>query len=171
MFRVSLANAFAKRTLRPLLEKHQATPLSVTLSTDETAAIYSGMVAALRTDGTVEVADENTTSPFGLFALDKNGVINDTDGQPNDGSSVGSSTGYAFAVWQGGPDAYFRVDGSTDAGVGAFDATQSYTVGDDLYVSSDGRLTNDSGGAAKVGTVIETVSGTRLVVRVSLPTA
>lgn len=174
MFRVSLANAFAKRTLRPLLEKHQATPVAVTLDADVTDSIYSGMVAKLNTDGTVGIADEDTPSPFGLFALDKNDVIDDTAGQPDDLATGlnGAVTGRPFAVWQGGPDAYFRVDGSTEAGKGAFDATQSYTVGDDLYAAADGRITNDSSGdGPKIGTVIETVSGTRLVIRVTLPAA
>lgn len=161
MFRVSLANAFAKRTLRPLLEKHQATPLAVTLSADETDDIYSGMVAALRSDGTVEIADDDTTNPFGLFALDRNSVINDTDGQPADGSSVGTTSGRAFAVWQGGPDAYFRLD------LPAFEEG-SYTAGDALYVSSAGKLTN-SGSGTKVGTVVEVVSSSRLVVRIGMP--
>lgn len=165
MFRVSLANAFAKRTLRPLLEKHSATPLSVTLAADVTGDIYSGMVAELDTDGTVKIADNTTTNPFGLFALDKNTVINDTEGQPEDGSSVGSASGRAFAVWQGGPDAYFRIDAP------AFE-TGSYSAGDALVVSPNGKLCGTgfgSAGTVKVGSVVETVSATRLVVRVTMP--
>lgn len=154
MFRVSLANAFAKRTLRPLLEKHQATPISVSLDSSVTDEIFSGMVASLTSDGTVVVSDGS--SAFGLFALDANDKINDLDGQPADLRP--------FAVWQGGPDAYFRVDAP------AFDteASGTYEPGATLKAGSDGKLTVDGTGTT-VGQVIEVVSGTRLVIRVSLP--
>lgn len=154
MFRVSLANAFAKRTLRPLLEKHQATPISVSLDSSVDEEIFSGMVASLTSDGTVVISDGSDA--FGLFALDANDKINDLDGQPADLRP--------FAVWQGGPDAYFRVDAP------AFDdtATAPYEPGATLYAGGDGKLTSDSGSTV-VGQVIEVVSGTRLVIRVSLP--
>lgn len=156
MFRVSLANAFAKRTLRPLLEKHQATPVSVSLDSSATDPIYSGMVASLTSDGTVVISDGSNA--FGLFALDANDIINDLDGQPSDLRP--------FAVWQGGPDAYFRVDAP------AFDTSASgtYEPGAALRVADDGsgKLTVDGTGTV-VGQVIEVVSGTRLVIRVSLP--
>src|SRR3954471_3699101 len=103
MFRVSLANAFAKRTLRPLLEKHQATPVAGTLGATAVTArtTYSGMVAGLDTDGTFKLGTNGVVA-YGLFALDHNATIDDLDGQPSDLAP--------FAIWQGGPDAYFRID-------------------------------------------------------------
>src|SRR4030067_79638 len=118
MFRVSLANAFAHRTCRPLLEKHQATPVAGTLAAAEITGrdIYSGMVAARNSSGEFVICDGASMVPVGLFALDCNPTINDLDGQPSDLAP--------FAVWQGGPDAYFRVDTfSGDATLGAFDDT------------------------------------------------
>lgn len=164
MFRVSLANAFAHRTLRPLLEKHQATPVAGTLGSAYGVGgteIYSGMVAALDTDGTFKLG-ANGTIAYGLFALDANSTINDLDGQPADLKP--------FAIWQGGPDAYFRIDSP------AFNTGGSITVGAFLYPDAAGKLavtgqnsaTNAESPAAQV---VEVVSSTRLVIRVLLPTA
>jgi len=164
MFRVSLANAFAHRTLRPLLEKHQATPVAGTVSfvTDQaTTPIYSGMVAKLHTDGTFRIA-ANGDIAYGLFALDANPTINDLDGQPADLAP--------FAIWQGGPDAYFRIDSP------AFNTGGSIAVGAFLYPDAAGKLaisgqnsaTNAESPAAQI---VEVVSATRLVIRVLLPTA
>lgn len=170
MYRVSLANAFAKRTLRPLYEKHQATPVAIPLYASESQTIYSGMVATLRTDGTVEICDGTTQVPFGLFALDYNSVINDLDGQPNDLVSASSTeagattSGFPFAVWQGGPDAYFRIDAP------AFDTTQTYTVGQLLYADAAGLVSNQlNTDALPIGRVIEVVSSTRMVINVNVP--
>lgn len=169
MFRVSLANAFAKRTLRPLLEKHQATPFAGTL--DSTAAntdIYSGMVASLGSDGEFEIST-HATQPFGLFALDSNAVIDDLDGQPNDFGPAGAA-GYPFAVWQGGPDAYFRIDSP------AFNTGGSITVGSYLYCDASGKLAVSGQNSATnanwpIAQVVEVTSSTRLVIRVLLPVA
>src|SRR3990172_12599698 len=102
MFRVYLANAFAKRTCTPLYEKHQATPFAGTLDAVEVAAldIYSGMGASLDSGGEFVICDGASMVPFGLFALDCNPTINDLDGQP-----AGTAP---FAVWTGGPDALFK---------------------------------------------------------------
>ena len=182
MIRVSLNNAFAKRTLKPLLEKHQATPLGVNLASGQ-GEIYSGMVASLTvegagTTGVVQIASDASgasgdDSVFGLFALDKNITINDLDGQPADLSP--------FAVWQGGPDAYFKVDSDTDplgvsfSGLGGFDIRDTYVVGDALYVTETGKLgTGTWNGQATLGSVAvaqvtEVVSSSRLVIRLSAP--
>lgn len=170
MFRVSLANAFAKRTCTPLYEKHQATPFAGTLlSTRVTALdVYSGMVAKLTsTAGEYDKADGASDSPFGLFALDCNATINDLDGQPS-----GTAP---FAVWTGGPDALFKVQTlSSDATKGAFEDTGTFAVGTTLYAGSSaegvGRLTDNSNtDAVPVGRVIEVTSATVLVVQILLP--
>jgi len=165
MFRVSLNNAFAKRSLRPLHEKHQATPVNVLLAlADPTDKIYSGMVAALTVDGTVDVYASGTA--WGLFALDKNDVIDDTNGQPTD---LGSETnGTPFAVWQGGPDAYFRV---TDPKVGDADCVISgtgFAVGAPVYAAAGGLI--DATGTVVIGNVVEVIEdGVDLVIQLSAP--
>lgn len=168
MFRVSLANAFAKRTCKPLHEKHQATPVAGTLASSETGDIYSGMVAARNSSGEFVICDGASMVPVGLFALDRNDIIDDLDGQPSDIAP--------FAVWQGGPDAYFQVDtSSADATKGAFEDTGTFAVGTPLYAgtSSDlGQITDAANtDAAPIGRVVEVVSATRLIVQVSLPGA
>src|SRR5438477_10577033 len=100
MFRVKLSSVFAHRTARPLHEQHQATPLGTFLDPNESGVIYSGMVATKSGPDLVRICDGNADDPFGLFALDKNTVIDDTEGQDQ----------LLFAVWQGGPDAYFKID-------------------------------------------------------------
>lgn len=164
MFRVSLANAFAHRTLRPLHEKHQATPVQVNLdSTVDSGAtpIYSGMVAELTSSGTVVIADNSSTAAniYGLFALDANSIIDDLDGQPDDL--------LPFAVWQGGPDAYFKIE------VPALDDTQTYVVGDELVIDTDGKVTKSGKGGAgtvKIGSVTrELTDNDVLEIRIAIP--
>lgn len=168
MFRVSLANAFAKRTCTPLYEKHQATPFAGTLNATEvtTAAVYTGMVASLNSSGEFVICDGASAVPFGLFALDCNATINDLDGQPS-----GTAP---FAVWTGGPDALFKVSTlSSDATKGAFEDTGTYAVGTKLYAgtSSDkGQITDENNtDAVPIGRVVEVVSATVLVVQMTLP--
>lgn len=167
MFRVSLANAFAHRTLKPLHEKHQATPVAGTLAAAEVATprIYSGMVAARNSSGEFVLCDGASMVPAGLFALDCNSVINDLDGQPTDIAP--------FAVWQGGPDAYFQVSSAATATAGPFEDSGTYAVGTLLYAGTGGdigQLTDDaSTDATPVGQVVEVVSATRLVVQVLTP--
>ena len=166
MFRVSLANVFAHRTLRPLHEKHQATPKQVTLDSSLAQAgteIFSGFAAELSADNTVIIADNSTTIVAGLFALDRNNTINDLDNQPTDLAP--------FAIWQGGPDAYFQLDAP------AFDDNESYAAGDTLVVADTGMLTLSAasgGGYATKGTVVvaevyEVPSASRLVIRLDAP--
>lgn len=177
MIRVSQANVFAKRTLKPLHEQHQATPTKVDLDTAETGSIYSGMVAAkTSTGGAVKVADGNVAAeaarPFGLFSLDKNSVIDDLDGQPTDLRP--------FAIWQGGPDAYFIVRGTT--GQTPIDLSLTFAVGDKLYPgtgSVKGKLVNSTSGLdagvkaiAEVTRVLSQSSTlVELEIRVAVPTA
>ena len=170
MFRVSLANAFAKRTCTPLYEKHQATPFAGTLASGHVTAldVYSGMVANLGTAGTFNTCDGATEVPFGLFALDCNAAINDLDGQPS---------GLApFAVWTGGPDALFKVRTlSSDATLGAFENTGTFAVGTIIYAGTGadlGQITDAANtDAVPVGRVVEVVSATTLVVQITLPAA
>ena len=164
MIRVSLANAFAKRTLTPLHEFHQATPVAGTVSfvaDYATTPIYSGMVAKLHTDGTFRIG-ANGVVAYGLFALDANPTINDLDGQPSDLAP--------FAIWQGGPDAYFKIKAP------AFNTGGSIAVGAFMYPDAAGKLaisgqnsaTNAESPAAQI---VEVVNATTLVIRVLLPTA
>lgn len=170
MFRVSLANAFAKRTCKPLLEKHQATPVAGSLASANVSSrdVYSGMVAARNSDGDFVPCDGATMVPVGLFALDCNATINDLDGQPSDIAP--------FAVWQGGPDAYFQVDTlSSDANLGAFEDSGTFAVGTILYAATTGgnavgQITDAANtDAMPIGRVVEVVSATRLIVQILLP--
>ena len=172
MFRVSLANAFAKRTCKPLYEKHQATPFSGTLAATHVTSptVYSGMVAALNSSGEFAIADgaaaAPTGNPWGLFALDCNPTINDLDGQPS-----GTAP---FAVWTGGPDALFQVTTlASDATKGAFANTGDYAVGDKLFAGTGGdigQLTKaNSGSDVPVGRVVQVVSSTVMVIQLSSP--
>jgi len=94
MFRVSLDNVAARRTCRPLYERHQATPYSTFLDANETDDIYSGMVMYRTGADTVALYDGTsaTKKAFGLSALDKNDVIDDIAG-------IGIKP---WAVWIGG---------------------------------------------------------------------
>lgn len=164
MFRVSLANAFAKRSLRPLHEKHQATPVQVLLDATVTE-VYSGQVAELNADGTVKKFD-GTGTPWGLFALDKNATIDDTNGQPTD---LGSATnGTPFAIWQGGPDAYFRV---TDPGGNeVIAANAAFDEGAAVFAIADGKLDDSGTNANIVGTVVEVIdAASDIVIQVLVP--
>ena len=168
MFRVSLANAFAKRTCTPLYEKHQATPFAGTLDATEVAGldVYSGMVASLDSGGEFVICDGASMVPFGLFALDCNPTINDLDGQP-----AGTAP---FAVWTGGPDALFKVTTlASDSGLGAFEDTGTFAVGTILYAGSGGDLGQITDApntdAVPIGRVVQVVSATTLVVQITLP--
>jgi hypothetical protein len=153
MYRVSLDNVSAQRTCSPLHEKHQATPYATFLDADETADIYSGMVMARSGEDVVSLAAGGTTIPFGLAALDRNAVINDMEGQ----------TSVPFAVWIGGPDAFFEIMAP------AFDSGQTYAVPTDgtqqlLYSNTDGELSSVASGAP-VAELIEVVSSSKIIVR------
>ena len=170
MFRVSLANAFAKRTCTPLYEKHQATPFAGTLAAAHVTSldIYSGMVAALNSAGEFVACDGATMEPFGLFALDCNATINDLDGQPS-----GTAP---FAVWTGGPDALFKVQTlASDANLGAFEDAGTFAVGTKVYAATTGgnavgQITDAANtDALPIGRVVQVVSATTLIVQVQLP--
>lgn len=155
MFRVSLDNVSAHRTCTPLHEKHQATAYATFLSDTETGDIYSGQVMAKNGEDTVRRADADDTAIVGLAALDRNPTIDDTEG-------LGS---VPFAVWQGGPDAYFEVDAP------AFDETQAYAVPTDgtrvlLRANATGQLSSlGTLTGPAVAELIEVVSATRIIVR------
>ena len=159
MYRVSLANVSVHRTLTPLYEKHQATPIAVFLDPAETDDIYSGMVMQRTAATTVGLYDGTSAAaiPFGLSALDKNAKINDLDGldiKP-------------WSVWQGGPDAYFTIKAP------AFDDAQSYSVPTNgtrtpLYANAAGQITSVANGVI-VAELIEVVSASQLIIRLALP--
>jgi len=159
MFRVSLDNVAARRTCRPLYERHQATPYATFLDAAVTADIYSGMVLYRTGANTVAPYDGTsaTKKAFGLSALDKNAVINDLDGlniKP-------------WAVWIGGNDAFFTIDAP------AFDTTASWSVPTDgtqqkVYATSTGKLTTVADGDI-IAELIEVVSSTRIIIRLLLP--
>lgn len=166
MYRTTLANAALKRTCTPLHEKHQATPFATFIDPAETStSIYSGMVAAKTGPDVVSVCDGATVAPFGLFALDRNAGINDLDGMDME----------IFAVWIGGPDAYFTIDAP------AFDDTQTYAVGTagvrvPLYAGTGGakgKLTSASpgGNARAVAELVQVVNASRIIVRLDSPPA
>lgn len=170
MFRVSLANAFAKRTCTPLYEKHQATPFAGTLAAAHVTAldIYSGMVASLNSSGEFVACDGATMEPFGLFALDANATINDLDGQP-----AGTAP---FAVWTGGPDALFKVSTlASNSNLGAFEDAWTVAVGTRLFAATAagnavGQLTDaQNTDALPVGRVVEVTSSTTAIVQIQLP--
>lgn len=156
MYRVSLDNVGAHRTCTPLHEKHQATPYATFLSDAETGDVYSGQVMAKNGEDTVRLADADDTAIVGLAALDRNATIDDLEGQ---GGAI------PFAVWQGGPDAYFEVDAP------AFDDTQAYSVPTDgtrrvLRSNANGQLSSlGTLAGPAVAELVEVVSPTRIIVR------
>jgi hypothetical protein len=117
------------------------------------------MVVARTGPDTVALLDGNssTAKPFGLSALDRNPNIDDV-------TQVGVN---AWAVWQGGNNAYFTISAP------AFDSTKSYTVPVDgsralLYVGTStakGQITTTSGAAGPVAELIDVVSPTTIVIR------
>jgi len=160
MYRVSLANVTAKRSCLPLHEKHQATPWGCYIDPTEAGNIYSGMAVTRTSANTVKLyaGTSATALPFGIAALDRNTVIDDTQGMDL----------ALFAVWLGGPDAMFQVDAP------AFDTAGTYAVPTDgtrqlIYATSGGVLTSVVDGVA-IAELVEVVSLTRLVIRLSLPT-
>jgi len=159
MFRVSLDNVAARRTCRPLYERHQATPYSTFLDANETDDIYSGMVMYRTGADTVALYDGTsaTKKAFGLSALDKNDVIDDIAG-------IGIKP---WAVWIGGNDAFFTIDAP------AFDTGATWTVPTDgtkqlVYATSAGKLTTVADGDI-IAELIDVVSATRIIIRLLLP--
>ena len=102
MFYTNVANATVHRTLKPLYERFQATPVATFLDPNETGQIFTGMVLAKTGPDVVSLCDGATQVPWGLSALDRNTItINDLNGQSPDLQP--------FSVWIGGPDAFFTV--------------------------------------------------------------
>lgn len=157
----SVANVGVHRTCTPLYEKYQATPYNTFLDPTETNNIYSGMVVTRTGPDQVALLDGSsaTAKPFGLSALDRNPNIDDV-------TQVGVN---AWAVWQGGNNAYFTISAP------AFDTTSAagYTVPTNgsrqlLYVGSGtgkGQLTTTSGAAGPVAELIDVLSPTTITIR------
>lgn len=155
-----LANVDARRTAKPLYEKHQATPHHTYLDPDETGQIYSGMVMAKTGADEVSLADGATQDAFGLSALDKNDVMDDS----GDGSN-------AWAVWQGGPDAEFLIFAPAfDTGVAYAVPTTGVAV--PLFAGTGaarGKLTSANTGRRPVAQLLEVVSSTAIRIRLQAP--
>lgn len=155
MIRTNLDNVGISRTLKPLHEQHQATPYAIFLDPTAPKTIYGGMVVRRTGEDTVTIYDGTsaTARPFGLAALDHNADIDDMDGLTN----------VPFAVWQGGPDAYFEINAP------AFDTAATWTVPTNgtrqlVYSTAAGLLTTVADGVP-VAELIEVVSASRIIIR------
>lgn len=165
MYRVSPANVSVRRTCEPLYERHQATPVECSLDPTlaaATTAIYSGMVMSRTGADTVGIYDSSDDNmvPWGLAALDRNTEIDDLDGLDSP----------LFSVWQGGPDAYFKIHAP------AFDTEETWTVPTDgsmqpVYADASGVLvTTDDG--HPIGELVEVIDENTIVIRLGvLPTS
>ena len=155
-----LNNVDAHRTCEPRYEKHQATPHHTYLDADETGDIFSGMVMAKTGADEVSLCDGATQDAFGLSALDRNDVMDDSD----DGSN-------SWAVWQGGPDAEFVVKAPAfDTGVAYAVPTTGVAV--PLYAgtgAAKGKLTSANTGRKPVAQLLEVQDANTLRVRLAAP--
>lgn len=121
MLRVTLANAHAKRTLKPLYAFTQSTPKAVFLDPAWLAApavpIYAGMAMAKLAGDLVTVVGNGTTgpeTPYGLAAF--------MEGVPGIESEITNQGGpNPCAVWVLGPDSEFEITAP------AFDSTATWT--------------------------------------------
>lgn len=107
MLRVTLNNAQAKRTIRPLYAFSQSTPKAVFLDPawNSVVPIYAGMAMAKTIGDSVTLVGDGTTGPevaYGLAAF--------MEGVPNVESEISNQGGVnACAVWVLAPDAEFEV--------------------------------------------------------------
>lgn len=109
MLRTTLANSWAKRTLKPLYAFSQSTPKAVFLDPAWIAApavpIYAGMAMAKTIGDSVTLVGDGTTGPlvpYGLAAF--------MEGVPGIESEITNQGGpNPAAVWVLGPDAEFEV--------------------------------------------------------------
>lgn len=128
MLRTRLAQAYIKRTIRPLYGWTQATPKSVFLDPawDRSVDIYPGF-GFVKLDGDlVTLPDADADIPYGLGALYVGG----------DGIDEVLDSGInAFAVWVLGPDAEFEV---LAPAFGTIAAEQTTGVEQLLYVVHTG---------------------------------
>ena len=161
---LSLANAFMKRTIRPVYAHHSAVPYAafLDLTANGTTVIYPGNVATKTTGEQVKLCDA-TAVPFGLFGNFVNGTMDELQGKAEIG------------VWIGGTDSVFEIlagpgaDGSADEGPldksVSWASLNSTAGGVLLYSNADGRLTNVDGGGHAVCRLIEAVSATKIKVQ------
>ena len=168
-----LSRAFQKRTIRPVYHYNSAVPHACFLDTvnvSSTTLVYPGMVATKTTGEQVKVAGA-TDAPFGLF---NNFIHGDMD-EIGDGTEI--------ACWVGGPNAVFEVLAGPNSSETPLDPNVTWTslngtanVG--VYADTNGRLTvsTTNGGSAsasnyRVGTLVEAVSNSKIVIRLNLATA
>lgn len=168
------SRAFQKRTIRPLYHYNSATPYASFLDTvnvSSTTIVYPGQVATKTTGEQMKVAGA-TDAPFGLF---NNFIHGDMD-EIGDGTEIG--------VWVGGPNAVFEILAGPNSSETPLDPNVTWTslngtanVG--LYANANGRLTthlvNTGQGTAdnnsyRVGTLIEAVSNSKIVIRLNIAT-
>ena len=168
-----LSRAFQKRTIRPLYHYNSAVPYACFLDTVNVASttlVYPGMVAAKTTGEQMKVAGA-TDAPFGLF---NNFIHGDMD-EIGDGTEI--------ACWVGSTNAVFEILSGPNSSETPLDPAVTWTslnatanVG--VYADTNGRLTTSTGngGSAtasnfRVGTLIEAVSNSKIVIRLSIATA
>jgi hypothetical protein len=162
---LNLAQAFMKRTIRPVYAHHSAVPYACFLDLDavpSSTVVYPGMVASKTTGEQMRVCNA-TTVPFGLFGNFINGTMDELQGKTEIG------------VWTGGSDAVFEVlagpgadgdpeEGPLDKSVN-WASLNSTAGGVLLYSNADGRLTNVDGGGHAVARLIEAVSATKIKIQ------
>lgn len=120
MLRTTLANSYAKRTLKPLYAFSQSTPKAVFLDPAYIAApavpIYAGMALAKTVGDAVTLVGDGTTGPlvpYGLAAF--------MEGVPGIESEITNQGGpNPAAVWVLGPDSEFEISAP------AFDSTATW---------------------------------------------
>lgn len=135
MLRTTLANAHAKRTIRPLYAFSQSTPKAVFLDPawNNAVPIYAGMAMAKTVGDAVTLVGDGTTGPevpYGLAAF-----MEGVSGIESEISNQGGVN--ACAVWVLGPDSEFEILAPafdtaatwTDAGTGAPALVYAHTTG------------------------------------------
>lgn len=161
MLRTRLAQAYIKRTIRPLYGWTQATPKSVFLDPDwdRSVDIYPGFGFVKLSGDLVTLPNAESDIPYGLGALYVGG----------DGIDEVLDSGInAFAVWVLAPDAEFEV---LAPAFGTIAAEQSTGVEQLLYVvhtgADRGKLTTTSDGNstdAPVARLLKVNSATKITI-------
>ena len=157
MIRTTLAQAYLKRSIRPLYWYTQATPVNAYLDPNFTRSvdIYPGMVAMRNGADQVTLAD-GTGYPYGLFGNFIGGY--DIDELLDAGVN-------ACAVWMLGNDAVFEVDAPAfdDDDDGWVDPTDGTEVLVHYWCSGTGQGRLVPAGATKNAHVISTLPVARLI--------
>jgi hypothetical protein len=156
MIRTTLAQAYIKRSIRPLYSWTQATPKSAFLDPawDRSIAIYPGMVGMRNGPDQVTLAD-GTGYPYGLFANFIGGYS--IDELLDQGVN-------ALGIWVLGPDAEFEIDSPAfDNSVTWTDPTDGTEVMVHYWATGVGRGKLVPAGASKGSHTISTLPVARLL--------